>query len=226
MNQATEAIIYTPPEGETRLRELLGDWEQFLHEDGKLDPLLRMAMAHYQFEAIHPFTDVNGRTGRVLNSLYLVEQGLLPLPVLYLSRAIIRTKPDYYRLLAGVTGEGAWEPWILYMLSAVEETALWTLAKIEAVRELASNTTAHIRARLPKIYSRELVDVIFSQPYCRIANLVEARVAERQTAARCLNELQRVGVLDKVAAGRERLFVHTRLLRLLTTENNVAQPFA
>lgn len=224
-NQATGSVIYTPPEGEAQLRELLADWERFLHERPTLDPLVRMAMAHYQFEAIHPFTDGNGRTGRVLNSLYLVEQELLPLPVLYLSRGIIRTKPDYYRLLLAVTREEAWEPWLLYMLDAVQETAQWTLAKIEAIRALAAATTAHVRARTPKIYSHELVDVIFSQPYCRIANLVQAGIAQRQTAARYLDALVEIDVLREVAAGKERLFVNSRLLRLLTTEENVAPPF-
>lgn len=143
-----------------------------------------MAAAHYQFEAIHPFTDGNGRTGRVLNSLFLVEQGLLPLPTLCLSRYIIANKADYYRLLLAVTREGASEPWLLYMLRAVEETAMWTTAKIGAIRTLAAHTTEHVRRQLPKIYSRELVDIVFEQPYCRIANLVEAGIAERQAASR------------------------------------------
>lgn len=143
-----------------------------------------MAAAHYQFEAIHPFTDGNGRTGRVLNSLFLVEQGLLPLPILCLSRYIIANKADYYRLLLAVTREGASEPWLLYMLRAVEETAMWTTAKIGAIRTLAAHTTEHVRRQLPKIYSRELVDIVFEQPYCRIANLVEAGIAERQAASR------------------------------------------
>jgi Fic family protein len=132
-NHATGEVIYTPPEGEAHIRDLLANWERFLHEEEAIDPLVRMAAAHYQFEAIHPFTDGNGRTGRVLNSLFLVEQGLLPLPILYLSRFIIANKADYYRLLLAVTREGAWEPWLLYMLRAVEDTAVWTVAKIAAM---------------------------------------------------------------------------------------------
>ena len=120
-NDATGKVVYTPPEGEARIRDLLANWERFLHEEETIEPLVRMAVAHYQFEAIHPFTDGNGRTGRVLNSLFLVEQGLLPLPILYLSRYIIANKADYYRLLLGVTRDGAWEPWLLYMLRAVED---------------------------------------------------------------------------------------------------------
>ena len=210
-NDATGAVVYTPPEGEGRLRDLLANWELFLHDEATIDPLVRMAAAHYQFEAIHPFTDGNGRTGRVLNSLFLVEQGLLSLPILFLSRYVIANKADYYRLLLAVTTEGAWEPWLIYMLRAVEDTAAWTTAKIGAVRTLASATAEYVRAKLPKIYSRELVDVIFEQPYCRIANLVQARIAARQAAARYLKALVSIGVLAEQAFGKEKLFVHPKL---------------
>src|ERR1700678_2680472 len=204
-NHATGEVIYTPPECEAHIRDLLANWERFLHEEEAIDPLVRMAAAHYQFEAIHPFTDGNGRTGRVLNSLFLVEQGLLPLPILYLSRFIIANKADSYRLLLAVTREGAWEPWLLYMLRAVEDTAVWTVAKIAAIRALAAHTAHHVRRLLPKIYSRELVDIVFEQPYCRIANLVEAGIAERQAAARYLKALASIGVLREQTVGRERL---------------------
>jgi len=224
-NDATGEVVYTPPEGEARIRDLLANWERFLHEEETLDPLVRMAAAHYQFEAIHPFTDGNGRAGRVLNSLFLVEQGLLPLPILYLSRYIIAHKPDYYRLLLAVTRECAWEPWLLYMLRAVEETAIWTTAKIGAVRKLAADTTEYVRVKLPKIYSWELVDVIFEQPYCRIANLVEARIAGRQAASRYLKALVSIGVLRDQAFGREKLFVHPKLMTLLTRDSNAFQPY-
>ena len=219
-NAATGKVIYTPPEGEARLRDLLANWERFLHEETAIDPLVRMAVAHYQFEAIHPFADGNGRTGRVLNSLFLVEQGLLPLPILYLSRYIIAHKADYYRLLLEVTSEGAWEDWLLYMLRAVEDTAAWTTAKIAAVRALTAATTAHVRKAVPKIYSRELIDVIFEQPYCRIGNLVDAGIAGRQAASRYLKALVRAGVLQEQAVGREKLFVHPRLMQLLTRDRN------
>jgi Fic family protein len=224
-NNATGVVVYTPPEGEARIRDLLANWERFLHEDETLDPLVRMAAAHYQFEAIHPFTDGNGRTGRVLNSLFLVEQGLLPLPVLYLSRYIIAHKADYYRLLLAVTREAAWEQWLVYMLRAVEDTAGWTTAKIGAVRKLAAGTSEHVRAKLPKIYSHELVDVIFEQPYCRIANLVEAGIAGRQAASRYLKALAAIGVLREQTFGKEKLFVHPRLMTLLTLESNAFQPY-
>lgn len=224
-NNATGDMVYTPPEGEARIRDLLANWERFLHEEKTIDPLVRMAAAHYQFEAIHPFTDGNGRTGRVLNSLFLVEQGLLPLPILYLSRYIIAHKADYYRLLLAVTREAAWEPWLLYMLRAVEDTAAWTTAKIGAARKLAGATTDYVRGKLPKIYSRELVDVIFEQPYCRIANLVEARIAGRQAASRYLKALVSIGVLREQTFGKEKLFVHPKLMTLLTRDSNAFEPY-
>jgi Fic family protein len=184
-----------------------------------------MAAAHYQFEAIHPFTDGNGRTGRVLNSLFLIEQGLLPLPILYLSRYVIANKAEYYRLLLDVTREGAWEPWVLYTLRAVEDTATWTTAKIGAVRALATQTADHVRRELPKVYSRELVDIVFEQPYCRIANLVEAGIAKRQAASRYLKALASVGVLREQSFGKEKLFVHPKLMSLLTRDGNGFKPY-
>jgi Fic family protein len=224
-NDATGEVVYTPPEGEARIRDLLADWERFLHEQETIDPIVRMAAAHYQFEAIHPFTDGNGRTGRVLNSLFLVEQGLLPLPILYLSRYIIANKAEYYRLLLAVTRESAWEPWLLYMLRAVEDTATWTTAKIAAIRALAAHTAEHVRRELPKVYSRELVDVVFEQPYCRIANVVEAGIAERQAASRYLKALVSVGVLREQSFGREKLFVHPKLMSLLTRDDGGFDPY-
>jgi len=217
INAATGQIIYTPPEGEARLRDMLANWERFLHEQVELDPLVRMAVAHYQFEAIHPFTDGNGRTGRVLNILYLIQEGLLSLPILYLSRHIIANKADYYRLLLAVTREGAWEPWVLFMLRAVEETARWTTDKILAIREQSDAAAAVVRERLPKVYSRELVDAIFEQPYCRIANLVDKGIARRQAASRYLQDLVSIGMLCEVKVGKEKLFIHQRLLQLLAS---------
>ena len=225
-NDATGEVIYTPPHGEALLRNLLANWERFLHETGDIDPLIRMAVAHYQFEAIHPFTDGNGRTGRILNLLFLVEQSLLDLPVLYLSRAIIRCKADYYRLLQAVTAEGRWEDWILYMLDAVEETARWTTAKIHAIRELMQATADHVRQAVPVLHSRELVELIFAQPYCRIANVVEAGLAQRQTASVYLKQLCDIGVLKEIKAGREKLFIHPRLMTLLTAEHHTVPHYA
>ena len=225
VNDASGEVIYTPPEGEAHIRDLLANWEHFLHDPSPLDPLVRMAVAHYQFEAIHPFTDGNGRTGRVLNSLFLVEEGLLTLPILYLSRYIIAHKADYYRLLLGVTRDGAWEPWLRYVLDGVAETASWTTGKIAAIHELSTVTAEYARRTLPKIYSRDLIDVVFEQPYCRIANVVERGIAERETASRYLKALAGVGVLQQVRVGRDRLFLHPRLLDLLTRDANDFAPF-
>lgn len=219
-NQKTGKVIYTPPEGESILRDFLSDWEQFLYEKIDLDPLIRMAVQHYQFEAIHPFTDGNGRTGRILNILYLVQENLLTLPVLYLSRYIIENKEQYYGHLLNVTRDQVWEPWLLYMLEAVEHTAQWTTQKVISIRALADHTAAYVRAKLPKIYSRELIDTIFEQPYCRIANLVEADIAKRQTASEYLKRLVSIGVLLEHPVGRERLFIHPKLIKLITQEPN------
>lgn len=216
MNDATSECIYTPPEGEGLIRDKLANWERFLHEATEFDPLIRMAIGHYQFEAIHPFADGNGRTGRVLNLLYLVDQGLLDTPVLYLSRAIITNKADYYRLLLGITREGQWEEWILYMLRAVADTARWTTGRIRAIRSLLQDTTEKMRQEAPQIYSRELAELIFEQPYCRIGNLVDAGLAHRQTASTHLKKLCDIGILREEKAGREKLFINPNLLNVLT----------
>lgn len=217
-NSATGAIVYTPPEGEALLRDLLANWERYLHEDAGVDPLVRMAVGHYQFEAIHPFTDGNGRTGRILNLLFLVEQELLELPILYLSRAIISTKGEYYRRLNEVTSANAWEAWIVYMLDAVYQTAHWTTGKIHALRDLLLQTTAHVQRKAPSLYSRELVELIFVQPYMCIGNVVDAGLAKRQTASVYLKELCDIGVLKETKVGREKLFLHPKLLALLASD--------
>lgn len=224
-NVSTGEIIYTPPESEDRLRTMLANWEQYVHAVDALDPLVRLAVSHYQFEAIHPFTDGNGRTGRVLNSLLLVQWGLLTAPILYLSRYIIANKTAYYQGLLGVTRDGAWEPWVRYFLRGIEETAGWTIAKIDAIRLLERATAEYVRQTLPKLYSHELVSVLFQQPYCRIANLVEAGIVGRQAAARYLKALVERGILGERTVGREKLFVNTRLLTLLTVEGNDFEPF-
>jgi Fic family protein len=226
INDRTGEVIYTPPEGEARLRDMLANWERFLHQQTELDPLIRMAVGHYQFEAIHPFTDGNGRTGRVINILYLIQVELLNLPILYLSRHVIEHKADYYGLLLGVTRDQAWEPWLQFMLQAVAETSKRTTGKIAAIRKLAEHTTEYVRERLPKIYTRELVDVIFEQPYCRIGNLVDKGIAQRQAASRYLHDLADLGVLREMPFGKEKLFIHPKLMQLLSRDNNQFQPYA
>lgn len=224
-NDATKAVIYTPPEGEDVIRNKLSDWERFIHEFEDVDPLVVLAVAHYQFEAIHPFSDGNGRTGRVLNSLFLIEKKLLSLPILYLSHYIIRNKADYYRLLLEVTSKQAWEEWVLYILKGIEETAIWTVAKIEGIRLLAEHTKDYVRAALPQIYTRELVDILFAQPYARIANLEKEGVAKRQTASKYLKELVHIGVLNEITSGRDKLFVHPKLIELLLGDDNVFKKY-
>jgi Fic family protein len=225
INDKTGEVIYTPPEGESQLRDMLANWERFIHNEEDVDPLVRMAVGHYQFEAIHPFIDGNGRTGRVLNILYLIQQDLLQLPILYLSRHIIANKSDYYKLLLDVTRDGAWEPWILFILKAVEETSRWTTDKIAAIRNLSEHTTEFVRDSLPKIYTRELVDVIFEQPYCRISDLVNKGVAKRQAASRYLKDMVELGVLIEQAVGKEKLFIHPKLMKLLSRDSNQFDPY-
>jgi len=223
VNQRAGEPIYTPPDGEALLREKLANWERYMHQQDDIDALVRMAVLHYQFEAIHPFTDGNGRTGRLINILYLIARGLLDLPILYLSRFIIQNKDNYYQNLHSVTSSHAWEPWILYILSGVEETAQWTSEKIGAIRSLLEHTNEYIQGRQPEIHSRELTDIIFTQPYCRIANLVEAGIAKRQTASVYLKKLVEIGVLNETKVGREKLFVHPKLIQVVATNNRYEQ---
>jgi Fic family protein len=216
INQKTGDVIYTPPEGERRLRDMLANWENYLHNAEDVDPLIRMAVAHYQFEAIHPFIDGNGRTGRVLNLLYMIEQKLLDTPVLYLSRYIIEHRIDYYQHLLYVTTEQKWEDWICYMLTAVTDTARRTTAKIGAIRDLLDATADRIKREAPRIYSRELAEIIFVQPYSRIGNIVDAGIAQRQSASQYLKALCDIGVLEERKSGREKLFINPALLKVLT----------
>ena len=220
LGRGSGEVVYTPPQGEDRLRNLLANWETFLHEERDIDPLIRMAVGHYQFEAIHPFTDGNGRTGRVLNSLFLIHEGLLSLPILYLSRYIIEHKDDYYRFLLEVTCNQAWENWVLYMLNAVEETSAWTKAKIDAIRKLFEHTSDYARDHTGRIYSYELISLIFELPYCRIQNVAEAEKSVRQTAAKKLRKLVEIGILQELSVGKEKLFIHPKLMRLLSRNSN------
>lgn len=224
-NPASGEIIYTPPVGEALLRDLLANWERFLNAEDDIDPLIKMAVSHYQFEAIHPFTDGNGRTGRVINILYLIEQNLLSLPILYLSHYILQHKQSYYCGLIDVTRHGHWQAWILYILTAVEETAKWTTQKIAAVRSLIEQTSEYLKNQLPKLYSHELVQLIFEQPYCRIGYLVERDIAKRQTASVYLKQLCEIGILEELTAGREKLFVHPKLLQLMMNDTNHISPY-
>lgn len=218
--------VYTPPVGSQRLKRLLRNWEKYLQQDTGPDALIRMAVLHYQFEAIHPFPDGNGRTGRLVNVLFLMQAGLLDLPLLYLSRYLLRTRAEYYRRLLEITRNQRWEDWVLYMLKGVEETSRWTLAKMEAIQALRAHTAEVVKQRRPKIYSSELVDLVFRQPYCRIANLVDSGLAARQTASVYLKQLVDIGVLRVERAGRENIYLHPRLLALLRADTHDFAPYA
>lgn len=224
-NKTTGETIYTPPVGENTIRDLLSNWEKFIHQQDDLDPLIRMSIAHYQFEAIHPFLDGNGRTGRILNILFLLEKKLLSLPILYLSHHIVRHKKEYYRLLNEVTKNQEWEEWILYMLQAINQTAQLTYHKINVIRDLIEHTVDFVRTHLPRIYSRELIHTIFEQPYCRIQNIVEIGIANRQTASVYLKKLSEIGVLNEMSLGKEKLFLHPKLMQLLVKDNNSFQEY-
>ena len=210
--------IYTPPVGESVIREKLANWENFINQTTELDPLVVMAVAHYQFEAIHPFSDGNGRAGRVLNLLYLVQAGILSSPILYHSRGIIRRKDDYYDLLRTVTFDQDWEAWILFILEVIEESAEWTNQKIRSIREYREEVREELKIKVPKIYSNELLDVLFEQPYCQIADLVSAGIAKRQSASVYLKKLVEIGLLTEERVGRSALFIHENYRNLLLSE--------
>jgi len=216
-NPATGKTIYTPPEGEGLLRDKLRNLEDYIHSQERPDPLIKVAVIHYQFESIHPFFDGNGRVGRILSILYLVQQGLLDLPVLYLSRHIIQHKGDYYRLLRNITQVGQWEPWILFMLEAIEQTAASTRERILGIRDLMLQTMERSRKDLPRrVYSKELIELLFRQPYTKGQFLVEAGIAKRQTAAEYLKDLEKIGVLESVKIGKETLYLNRALYKLLS----------
>lgn len=216
-NTATGEIIYTPPEVESVIRDKLKNLEDFIHASDNIDPLIKLALVHYQFEAIHPFSDGNGRTGRVVNILFLIQHGLLSLPVLYLSKSIIEHKSDYYRLLRQVTEKEKWEPWVLYMLDAVEDTAAFTRERILAIRDLMLETMERAQKELPsRVYSKELIELLFRQPYCKIAYLVEEKIASRNIASDYLNQLTKIGILNKEKMGKEVIFLNIELYDLLS----------
>jgi Fic family protein len=174
-------------------------------------------LIHYQFEAIHPFTDGNGRTGRILNILFLTHLNLLDLPVLYLSKYIIEQKSDYYRLLRGVTEHQEWEPWILYLLDAVEQTALLTRDKILAIRNLLAETIEFTKKKLSsRVYSKDLIELLFHQPYTKAQFLVDAGIVKRQAAADYLKRLERLGVLTVQKVGKENLYLNAKLYEILS----------
>lgn len=209
-------VVYTPPEGEEVIWNRLRNLEEFIHTDDELDDLIKMALIHYQFEAIHPFTDGNGRTGRIINVLYLILKGQLDLPILYLSKYIIENKNEYYKRLRNVTEKNEWQPWILYILEAIKETADFTSTKIVQIKNLFDKTTEDAKKKLPsRVYSKELIELIFEEPYSKTEFVVNAGIAKRQTAAEYLKELEKVGLLKSKKVGREVLYLNHNLQKIL-----------
>jgi Fic family protein len=215
-NSAKGEVIYTPPEGDRIIREKLKNLEDYLNlNDEETDPLIKMAVIHYQFEAIHPFIDGNGRAGRIINILYLVQNDLIELPILYLSKYIIENKNAYYEKLRGVTENEKWEDWILYILEAIEITAKYTQNKLDQIVSLMERTGKKIKKSLPDIYSKELVEVIFMQPYCKRQFLVDAEIAQLKTAGVYLSKLEEKGILKSTIIGKEKLYLNKKLIDIL-----------
>ena len=211
-NPVTQHRAYTPAQGEGVILDKLGNWERFINDPGQLDPLVAMAVQHYQFEAIHPFFDGNGRTGRILNLLLLKQHGLLSMPVLYLSGYLVRHKDDYYRLLREVTEKDAWEAWVIFMASAVEGSARSALALISCVLEHRDRIETAIRSAHPSFHAAELARILTRQPYARIEHVVEAGLAQRQTASRWLTALAQDGLVERQKVGRDVVFINRDLL--------------
>jgi Fic family protein len=209
--------IYTPPAPGEILNKKLENWFSVALNDHNIDPLIKMALLHYQFEAIHPFNDGNGRTGRILNVLYLCKEKLVDLPVIYLSKYILEHKNDYYTFLREVTEKGSWNDWILFMLDAVKLTADFTLKKVNEIFDSFAAAVEKVKTQAPEIYSHELVEVIFKQPYCKIAILEEEEIASRNTASKYLRKLVEIGVLASETVGRETLYKNLPLYKILSS---------
>ena len=214
-NQATGEVIHTPPQEESTIRKLLDNLEQYINTNDGIDPLIKMAIIHYQFETIHPFYDGNGRTGRIINILYLVLNELLDLPILYLSSYIIKHKADYYRLLQEVRTKGSWEEWIIYMLEGIEQTATKQVQLINDIKELMDKTKEKLKSELPKIYSKDLLEVLFIHPYTKIDMLVDNLELHRDTASKHLKAMEKIGILNSVQIKNTRFYVNVKLFELL-----------
>jgi Fic family protein len=216
VNDRTGETIYTPPDDYETILNLMHNLENYINSQNATDPLIKMAIIHYQFESIHPFYDGNGRTGRIINVLYLVLQNLLNKPILYLSEYIIRNKTKYYEYLQAIRTHEKWEQYILFMLEAVEETAAETMKIIQEIRKLMDKTTEICRKELPSTtYSKELVESLFIQPYTKIEHLVDAGIAERRTASKYLKQLEEINVLSSKKIWKETLYINHELVSLL-----------
>ena len=221
LNDRTGETVYVPPQDTRAIVDQMAALERFINDDetSVLDPLVRMAIIHHQFESIHPFPDGNGRIGRILNVLYLTKSGLLEIPILYLSRHITRNKNAYYALLQAVRDEGLWEDWVVYMLEGVADTAQVTLTLIDGIRTQMAATKRRMRDELPKLYSQDLLNNLYRHPYTRIDFVMRDLGITRQTAAKNLDMLAKQGFVVKVAAGRANYFVNTELVALLMRDS-------
>jgi Fic family protein len=219
-NPVTQKTIYTPPDWQ-QVPDKMAAWERFVNEPSSLDPLVRMAMMHYQFEAIHPFADGNGRTGRILNVLFLLNEKLITLPALYHSAYIIQHKSDYYRCLREVTEADRWEQWILFMLEAVKETARFTLTMIEEMLRLKEDTLKQIKTLSQKLPAFELNELIFSFPYIKIKVLEDRKLAKRQAASSYLQQLADRKILTPLKVGREIYYVNHALIDIITRKTEL-----
>ncbi len=215
-NEATGQVIYQPPQDAAEVEALMANLIDFIHAEDGLDPLLRMAITHHQFESIHPFYDGNGRTGRILNLLMLQRDGLLDLPVLYLSRYITTTKPDYYRLLQTVRDEDRWAEWCLYLLRGVAMTSRSAITLVKAFRDLMQTTKRDLRERLPKLYSQDLLNNLFRFPYTKIEFIERELGVSRPTASKYLELLTGAGVVRKQKIGRTNFYINEPLYALLS----------
>ncbi len=216
-NAQTGEVVYEPPQDPAEVERLMANFLEYFHrsEADDPDPLIRMAVLHYQFESIHPFYDGNGRTGRILNLLHLVLHDLLELPVLYLSRYIVRNKADYYRGLQAVRENDAWENWLLYMMRAVEETSRDTLTRVQGIRNLMQETKNRLRDALPRLYSQDLLNNLFRHPYTKIEFIERDLGVSRPTAMKYLAELEGIGLVRKTRKGRSNFYVNEALFDLL-----------
>ncbi len=216
-NEQTGEVVYTPPQTYDAVVAHMSNLEQFMNDDDLCDwdPLVKMAVVHHQFESIHPFYDGNGRTGRIINILYLVKEGMLNLPILYLSRYINQNKADYYRLLQKVRTENAWEEWVLYMLDGVEQTSLQTIKIIEGIKNQMKRQKERMRTELPKIYSQDLLNNLFRHPYTKIDFVMDEIGVSRKTAAKYLDELDWLGIVNKEKIWKDNYYINKDLFNLL-----------
>lgn len=208
-------VIYTPPSGEKVIREKLANLEKFINEDESIDPLIKMTLMHYQFEAIHPFSDGNGRTGRILLLLYLKLSGLLDTPAIYLSEYIIKHKADYYKRLRGVTENNEWEAYILYMLDMIEETSVKGLERLNKITSAMDKTANEIKTKLPKVYSKDLIEILFRLPYTKRKHLIDENIGNPKTVGNYLQTLEEHGFLKSIKVGKEKLYLNEQLLKIL-----------